>query len=254
MGLRQRRVKSRGSGEDDEGGASMPDHDDSEDAGTRRPLLEGDGERQGEGEGEGERGSGALLVREPVHWLLRLCSFFGSLLRSIFGVATGKVSPSITLTPRQEHAVYTVLGSAVCKTYDEADVSHVDRLRKLWRASLGSEEPFPSGAGGSIRSERWKDMGWQGVDPGTDIRGGGIMGLDNLIYLSQKYPGVYMKLMEKVRECISRSHELSTGDRHQERECMYVSARACIRCDDGRRPLPQRRRHGLRLLSWKFPP
>ena len=197
----RRRVRTRGGGMGAPEAGLGHEADGSEDAGARRPLLEEDGDRPG-GAAEGEGAGGALLVREPVHWLVRLCSFLGCLLRSIFGVATGRVSPaSITLTPRQEHAVYTVLGGAAGRTYDEAEAAHVDRLRRLWRASLGADEPFPSapGEGGGIRSERWKDMGWQGVDPGTDIRGGGVMGLDNLIYLSESYPGVYMKLLHKVR-------------------------------------------------------
>lgn len=48
-----------------------------------------------------------------------------------------------------------------------------DLLRKLWSLVFGKEAgAFPA----EIRSERWKDMGWQSDDPGRDIRCVGMLG------------------------------------------------------------------------------
>jgi len=33
-------------------------------------------------------------------------------------------------------------------------------------------------------SEKWIDIGFQGVDPVTDFRGSGILGLENLYYFT----------------------------------------------------------------------
>ena len=180
-----------------------------------RPLLGADTPEAAE---ESPRGFGAAHVTGSqlqlcdgkndddvggASWLAKLCSLLNSLLRSILGAVGRGGEPCLPLTPRQEHAVYSVLGGAIAEAYDEHRDEHVSRLRTLWSASLGDGIPFPSAAGGDdeqsggLRSERWKEMGWQGVDPGTDVRGGGVMGLDNLVFLSQRYPGVYMKLLDK---------------------------------------------------------
>ena len=34
-------------------------------------------------------------------------------------------------------------------------------------------------------------MGWQGVDPTTDFRAAGLLGLDNLIYLGRTHPALF---------------------------------------------------------------
>lgn len=39
-----------------------------------------------------------------------------------------------------------------------------DALRQLWRLSY-PDRPLPS-----LKSELWKEMGWQGSDPSTDFR------------------------------------------------------------------------------------
>lgn len=40
-------------------------------------------------------------------------------------------------------------------------------------------------------------MGWQGTDPATDFRGGGLVSLQNLLYLADHYPNLFSALMHK---------------------------------------------------------
>lgn len=40
-------------------------------------------------------------------------------------------------------------------------------------------------------------MGWQGTDPATDFRGGGLISLQNLLYLANHYPNLFSALMHK---------------------------------------------------------
>ena len=42
-------------------------------------------------------------------------------------------------------------------------------------------------------------MGWQGKDPATDFRGGGVLGLDNLIGLHTHFPRTFAALLHKTR-------------------------------------------------------
>ncbi|RWR79677.1 ELMO domain-containing protein B [Cinnamomum micranthum f. kanehirae] len=49
----------------------------------------------------------------------------------------------------------------------------------------------------SLKSELWKEMGWQGPDPSTDFRGGGFISLENLIFFAKNYPDSFQRLLHK---------------------------------------------------------
>ncbi|KVI03359.1 Engulfment/cell motility, ELMO [Cynara cardunculus var. scolymus] len=75
--------------------------------------------------------------------------------------------------------------------FDGSCVEHQDALKQLWRLAYPNRE-LPE-----LKSELWKEMGWQGSDPSTDFRGGGFISLENLIFFAQRYPclraGIYRK-------------------------------------------------------------
>ncbi|MBA0699762.1 hypothetical protein Goari_001368, partial [Gossypium aridum] len=48
--------------------------------------------------------------------------------------------------------------------FDGSRVDHQDALKLLWRLAYPNRELPP------LKSELWKDMGWQGPDPSTDFR------------------------------------------------------------------------------------
>lgn len=62
--------------------------------------------------------------------------------------------------------------------YNAHDPEHVEMLRELWMHVFPDSE-VPE----TVQSPRWKDIGFQGVNPGTDFRGAGITGLHHLLYL-----------------------------------------------------------------------
>lgn len=47
------------------------------------------------------------------------------------------------------------------------------------------------------RSEAWKQFGFQGIDPATDFRGGGLLSLSQLVYLGTTYPLAYAMMFVK---------------------------------------------------------
>ncbi|KAI4300989.1 hypothetical protein L6164_034309 [Bauhinia variegata] len=75
--------------------------------------------------------------------------------------------------------------------FDGSRTEHQDSLRQLWKLAYpGRELP-------ALKSELWKEMGWQGSDPSTDFRGGGYISLENLIFFAQKYPESFERLLHK---------------------------------------------------------
>lgn len=79
--------------------------------------------------------------------------------------------------------------------YDETRIEHVDALRALFKASFEHPATLPR----DLKSEIWKDMGWQGVSPATDFRAGGFLSLENLLWLAQEKPELYRALRHKTR-------------------------------------------------------
>ncbi|XAR48340.1 hypothetical protein NMG60_11031128 [Bertholletia excelsa] len=75
--------------------------------------------------------------------------------------------------------------------FDRSHVEHQDALKQLWRLAYPERE-LPS-----LKSELWKEMGWQGSDPSTDFRGGGYISLENLIYFAKTYPEAFQSLLHK---------------------------------------------------------
>lgn len=79
-------------------------------------------------------------------------------------------------------------------------------LRQLWSHAFPGE---PS----QLQSDRWKDMGWQGIDPATDFRGGGLVSLQNLLYLATTYPNLFSVLMHKRHGNRAQDIPLEDGGR-----------------------------------------
>ncbi|KAB2058544.1 ELMO domain-containing A [Gossypium arboreum] len=75
--------------------------------------------------------------------------------------------------------------------YDGSRLEHQEALKQLWKLAYPHRE-LPS-----LKSELWKDMGWQGPDPSTDFRGGGFISLENLIFFAKKYPQSFQRLLHK---------------------------------------------------------
>ena len=59
--------------------------------------------------------------------------------------------------------------------YDDENLEHERGLLQLW-SLLQPGVPLET-----RKSKQWQDIGFQGVDPKTDFRGMGILGLQNLL-------------------------------------------------------------------------
>lgn len=84
--------------------------------------------------------------------------------------------------------------------YDATNVDHARQLRELWSLTFPDrEDALPRDPDGSesLKHEGWKSMGWQGVDPATDFRSGGLLSLQNLVWFAKNRRETYDSLLKK---------------------------------------------------------
>jgi hypothetical protein len=147
--------------------------------------------------------------------------------------------PPTPHTPRPQASRLEDLQARVGVAYDPGNASHQESLRELWgiafpggrrgrtgrtaaprtgkrrapatpamtRARRDAPAPAPAPAPRSradtpcpgLKGPEWKEMGWQGVDPSTDFRAAGLLGLDCLTYLGRERPAAFQALLRKSR-------------------------------------------------------
>ncbi|XP_076925165.1 uncharacterized protein LOC143587888 [Bidens hawaiensis] len=136
------------------------------------------------------------IISEWAQWLARVVLGSGSFLARVLALPstigsgpTKKFLPP-SLTPLQESRLRS-LQKRLEVPFDGSCLEHQDALRQLWRSAYPNRE-LPG-----LKSEAWKDMGWQGNDPSTDFRGGGFISLENLIFFAHTYPEAFQNLLNK---------------------------------------------------------
>lgn len=136
------------------------------------------------------------LIAQWAQWLSNLLFSSGSLIGRFLPFASGTSSGSTnrfllpSLSPLQE-ARLANLKQRLEVPFDGSCVEHQDALKQLWRLA------YPDRVLPGLKSELWKDMGWQGPDPSTDFRGGGFISLENLIFFAKMYPEAFQNLLHK---------------------------------------------------------
>ncbi|XP_028761589.1 ELMO domain-containing protein A-like [Neltuma alba] len=94
------------------------------------------------------------------------------------------------LCPLQERRLHR-LQERLLVPFDETRPDHQEALRALWHCA------FPNVSLRGMISEQWKDMGWQGSNPSTDIRGCGFISVENLLFHARTYPASFHRLLYK---------------------------------------------------------
>ncbi|XP_062215747.1 uncharacterized protein LOC133916199 isoform X2 [Phragmites australis] len=98
----------------------------------------------------------------------------------------------VYISPLQEEKMNT-LRCRLQIPFDGSRIEHQDALRQLWHLAYPTREVPP------LKSELWREMGWQGTDPVTDFRSGGFISLENLIFFARNYPNPFQMLLNKVQ-------------------------------------------------------
>ncbi|KAL8460124.1 hypothetical protein ACS0TY_031874 [Phlomoides rotata] len=136
------------------------------------------------------------VIAQWAQWLANIVLGSGSVLARIVPFISGSQNgangslPPVLLSPLQD-ARLKYLKQRLSVPFDGTSSEHQDALIQLWRLSY-PDRPLPS-----LKSEVWKDMGWQGSDPSTDFRGGGFISLENLIFFAKTYPEAFQNLLHK---------------------------------------------------------
>lgn len=136
------------------------------------------------------------VLAQWAHWLANIVLGSGSLLARIVPFVSGiqnganRLLPPVVLSPLQESRL-KYLKQRLSVPFDGNFSGHQDALRQLWRLA------YPDRQLPALKSEAWKDMGWQGSDPSTDFRGGGFISLENLIFFAKTYPEAFQNLLYK---------------------------------------------------------
>jgi len=87
--------------------------------------------------------------------------------------------------------------------YNSQNDIHEQKLLELWKSA------FPEVKLSEGKSKMWSKLGFQGKDPATDFRGGGIFALDNLLYFANNYSSLFQTLLK--------------GEHHQEKFPMALT-------------------------------
>ncbi|XP_044364105.1 ELMO domain-containing protein C isoform X1 [Triticum aestivum] len=129
----------------------------------------------------------STFITQSARKIVNAISEFGSFLARFFGCSCAPQSSQnaqtmlIHLSPLQEERL-KFLRQRLNVPFDCSAVKHQDALKELWRLAYPNRELPP------LKSDLWKEMGWQNSDPATDFRSGGFMSLENLIYFARNYP------------------------------------------------------------------
>ncbi|KAG6398721.1 hypothetical protein SASPL_140190 [Salvia splendens] len=92
----------------------------------------------------------------------------------------------LNLTPLQEERLKRLRHRTKVQ-FDASRFEHQEALRALWSAT------YPGVELQSLKSDQWKEMGWQGNDPSTDFRGAGFISLENLLFFAKTFSSLLRK-------------------------------------------------------------
>lgn len=133
------------------------------------------------------------LIAQWAQWLANIIVSSGSIFGRLFPFSSdNQTSNPVYLSPLQEERLDN-LRRRLKIPFDGSRIEHQDALKQLWKLAYPSREIPP------LKSESWKEMGWQGTDPSTDFRGGGYISLENLIFFARNYPASFQMLLNKVQ-------------------------------------------------------
>ncbi|GBF88203.1 hypothetical protein Rsub_00915 [Raphidocelis subcapitata] len=182
--------RRRAGGEDDGLGEALLPAGDASDAQQQQPQrAEPQQQRQ-------QQPQHTVIVHRPFDieaFLAFILARWTALLQAIAGCLRGLVGGGAPKLSLVQAARLDELQARVGVPYAPDNPLHREALLELWDLA------FPGKPCPGLKGPEWKDMGWQGVDPATDFRAAGLLGLDNLLYMGRLRPRLFRDLQSKAR-------------------------------------------------------
>jgi hypothetical protein len=82
------------------------------------------------------------------------------------------------------------------QAFDDVPQEGEKLLESLWEAAGLQGAP-------SRRAEQWAKLGFQGLDPSTDLRGGGLLSLEQIVFLARAEPWFLKEMMAYNEETLA---------------------------------------------------
>ena len=151
--------------------------------------------------GSGSPTSPYVVRREPSRWdsaKFTVVNLACNVLDLLPASVSLKMADDLTSVERTR---LNELRDLVVHPFNKDDPTHRAHILELWEACHSGKQLFapaaeaPPPLPSDFKCERWKDFGFQGVDPSTDFRGAGVFSLRNILYLSATYPQLFGKLV-----------------------------------------------------------
>lgn len=79
--------------------------------------------------------------------------------------------------------------------FNSEDPSHEKKLEQLWQLLLPGQERE-----GGRKSKDWGRIGFQQADPASDFRGGGVLALNQLLYISKERTTVAQRMISEPND------------------------------------------------------
>jgi ELMO/CED-12 family len=76
--------------------------------------------------------------------------------------------------------------------YSAENPLHDEALKRLWDEVYKGSVPFPD----TVASDLWKEFGWQGRHPSTDLRGSGMLAVECLLYYAEEEPESFHRVLK----------------------------------------------------------
>ena len=94
-----------------------------------------------------------------------------------------------------EQEVLSTLQRQSARLVTTDDEKSVALLQRLWVGFYGADEPF------NVFSKGWKEMGFQHpLDATSDIRGGGMLSLQALVFIVERHPELVSRMLSRRRD------------------------------------------------------
>ena len=100
--------------------------------------------------------------------------------------------PDVIFPPELKQKIENFKIFVITKSFDSSNNEHEGLLSLYWKTCCPSEELT------NRKTEQWKKLGFQGIDPASDFRGAGVFGLRCLLYFAKNYSETFQFMLDEV--------------------------------------------------------